>query len=82
MTNNNRLVNVSDLMDYINDLNRIALKDKASVDVGIWDDGTVTISVCDPIGNTIYTEDMTAAQAFCTLRGMVYGIMIYQGKDI
>lgn len=79
---NTKLVNLSDLMDYVNDLNRVALKEKASVDIGIWDDGTVTISVCDPIGNTIYTEDMTAVQAFSTLRGMVYGIMIYQGKNI
>ena len=71
-----------DMMDAVNDLNKI-FHEKAWVDVFAWnDDGTVTISVDDPIGNTIYTEDMTAAQAFCTLRGMVYGIMIYQGKDI
>jgi len=82
MKNNNRLINLSDLMDYIHDANTKVLKDIGSLDIGLWNDGTVTINVYDPIGNTIYTEDMTASQAYDTVRGMVLGMMLHQGKDI
>jgi len=73
----------SDVADIIDDLNRVAFKEKGSVDITLDDDGTISIFVYDPIGNSIYHEDnMTATQAYNMLRGMLYGIMILQGKDI
>ena len=77
---------LNDLMDMVNDLNSatFAFKGKASVDVFIWnDDGTVTISVDDPIGNPIYTKDFgSISEAFAQLEGMRNGIAILLGKDI
>lgn len=72
-----------DMMDAVNDLNKI-FHEKAWVDVFAWnDDGTVTISVDDPIGNTIYTKDFGSfSEALAQLEGMMTGILIMTGKDI
>ena len=74
---------LNDLMDVVGDLNKI-FREKAWVDVFIWnDDGTVTISVDDPIGNTIYTKDFgSISEVFAQLEGMRTGILIMTGKDI
>ena len=74
---------LNDLMDAVNDLNKI-FHEKSWVDVFVWnDDGTVTISVDDPIGNTIYTKDFgSISEALAYLEGMRVGIAILLGKDI